>query len=214
MANCFGDVVDNFKLDTMIRYVGQKKTREDRAREATNLQNENSKHQKAVIHVDGLKWWWGTGVSTLCLLYNKTGDTLRYVADNDWFGHMGPTPYPTEIGNGQWASFLHVKRTAVASGSMAGVVYRGKDSNGNERDFLVCWSSPWGALQRNRSYCEIGNVGSFQSRWGAIFNNVSNAALEWNASRNLSSGRCSIHTSIGPRSSPYFTAYFSIPFSP
>jgi hypothetical protein len=28
MANCFGDIVDNYKLDTMPRYVGKTKTRE------------------------------------------------------------------------------------------------------------------------------------------------------------------------------------------
>ncbi|KAL5672434.1 hypothetical protein ACJX0J_016740, partial [Zea mays] len=47
MANCFGDVVDNYKLDTMPRYIGKKKTREDRAREASYLSNENEKYKKA-----------------------------------------------------------------------------------------------------------------------------------------------------------------------
>lgn len=47
MANCFGDIVDNYKLDTMPRYVGKTKTREDRAREASYLSNENEKYKKA-----------------------------------------------------------------------------------------------------------------------------------------------------------------------
>ncbi|OEL27246.1 hypothetical protein BAE44_0011733 [Dichanthelium oligosanthes] len=210
MANCFGDVVDNFKLDTMPRYVGRPKTREDRAREATALVNDDGKYQKAIDYVRGLKSWWGNGVSTLCLIYNETGDTLRFVEDHDWWGYMGPTPYPTEIGNGQWASFLHVKKTSASSGSQAGVVYRGKDSKGNERDFLICWSSPWAAWYSNTAYCEIGNPGAFTSRWNTIYGSVNNAKGSWSAD----TGNCSVHTTIGEHSSSFFTAYVAIPFGP
>lgn len=212
MANCFGDVVDNYKLDTMPRYVGRKKTQEDRAREASLLINEDDKTGKASKYVSDLKAWYGNGVTTLCLIYNQTGDTLRYVADADWFGYMGPTPYPTEIGNGQWASFLHVKKTSASSGSMAGLVYRGKDRNGCERDLMLGWSAPWGAFYRNKAYCEIGNVDSFQSRWGDLYSRVSNAAYSWNATDNGRSS--SVHATIATGTSPFFIAYVKIPFSP
>jgi hypothetical protein len=47
MANCFGEEVDIFKLDTMSRYVGKEKKREDLAREASRLSNEDGKNDKA-----------------------------------------------------------------------------------------------------------------------------------------------------------------------
>jgi hypothetical protein len=162
--------------------------------------------------VRDLKAWYGNGVTTLCLIYNQTGATLQYVADTAWFGQIGPTPYPTEIGNGQWASFLHVKQTGPASGSMAGLVYRGKDGNGRNRDFMLGWSTPWGA-SGNRAYCEIGNVGSFESRLnnGDLKKLVSNADLIWEATDRSSSMRANI---IKGDKSPFFTAHVIIPFSP
>jgi hypothetical protein len=30
-----------------------------------------------------LKDWYGNGASTLCVIYNQTGGTLRYVDDKD-----------------------------------------------------------------------------------------------------------------------------------
>ncbi|XBI51071.1 hypothetical protein VPH35_033646 [Triticum aestivum] len=144
MANCFGEVVDNFKLNEMLRYVGKPKTREDRAREAVSLMNEDSKNIKASKYVEGVKDWYGDGVSTLCILYNATGDTLYYVGEHDWFGFIGRTPYPAEIGNGQYAAFLHTHNTGAASGSEGAVVYRGKNRDGQDRDYLVAWSTPFG----------------------------------------------------------------------
>jgi hypothetical protein len=150
MANCFGEIVDNYKLDEIARYVGKPKTQQDRAREAMNLKNEDSKNSKASSYVDGVKAWYGSGESTLCLLYNATGDTLHYVADHDWWGFIGRTPYPHEIGNGQWAAFHHVHKTGNASGSEAAVVYRGKNKDGNDKDFLVGWSTPWSYFYKNK----------------------------------------------------------------
>ncbi|NP_001356815.1 jasmonate-induced protein [Zea mays] len=208
MANCFGDIVDNYKLDTMPRYVGKTKTREDRAREASYLNNENEKSKKAKDYVNMLKDWYGNGASTLCVIYNQTGGTLRYIDDKDWLGYPGPTPYPTEIGNGQWASFLHVHKTGAASGSMAAVVYRGKDGGGSERDFAMAWSTPWGA-SKNRAYCEIGSVGSFQSQWDKLYTNLNKAGYTTNAS----STHSSISAATAKGSSPDFKAYVKIPYS-
>lgn len=87
----------------------------------------------------------GNGVSTLCLVYNASGDTITLATNYDWFGHIGRDPYPTHIGNGQWAAFLHEKRALIPSGSVAAVVYRGK----NEvtpffpYDWMLSWHNPW-----------------------------------------------------------------------
>ncbi|XP_048548950.1 uncharacterized protein LOC125528538, partial [Triticum urartu] len=79
MVNLFGEVVDNYKLDKMERYMGKHKTREDRAREAWNLVDEHDKDNEASRYVKGLKSLYGNGQSTLCRVYNATGDTLYQV---------------------------------------------------------------------------------------------------------------------------------------
>jgi hypothetical protein len=150
MANPFGVVVDDEKLDEMVKYIGKTKTQEDRAREAMNLINEDDKNAKAAKYVESVKADYGNGASTLCLVYNATGDTISYVTDHDWYGYIGRTPYPIEIGNGQWGAFLHVHATGASSGTEAAVVYRGKTADGNDRDFLLAWSTPWGFWYKNK----------------------------------------------------------------
>ena len=152
MANPFGQVVDDDKLDEMPRYVGEPKTQEDRAREAFNLRNEHDKNQLARRYVEDLKSDYGNGTTTLCLVYNATGETLYYSTSYDWYGFIGRTPYPFQIGNGQWASFLHVKTTSAASGSEAAVVFSGKNQNGSPRDFLLAWDTPWSAFSKNKVF--------------------------------------------------------------
>lgn len=111
MANPFGDVVDDETLEKMERYIGQPITQEDRTREAIDLIYEDGKSIKAETYLDELKKYGGSLVSTLCSIYNATGDTLYYVSDHDWWGYMGRTPYPMMIGNGQWAAFHHIHWT-------------------------------------------------------------------------------------------------------
>jgi hypothetical protein len=148
MANPFGVVVDNEKLDEMVRYIDKTKTQEDRAREAMNLINEDDKNAKAAKYVDSVKEYTDSDVSTLCLVYNATGDTIYYVTDHDWYGFISRTPYPTEIGNGQWGAFQHNHGTL--SGSEGAVVYRGKNADGNDRDILLAWSTPLSYLFKNK----------------------------------------------------------------
>jgi hypothetical protein len=148
MANSFGKVVNDEKLDEMVRYIDKRKTQEDRAREAMNLINEDDKNTKAAAYVEKVKENYGDGASTLCLVYNATGDTISYVTDHDWYGFIGRTPYPTEIGNGQWGAFQHNHGTL--SGSEGAVVYRGKNADGNDRDILLAWSTPLSYLFKNK----------------------------------------------------------------
>jgi len=149
--NCFGEVVDNKKLDEMARYTGKPKTQEDRARLAWSLITDGDKKGNASKYVDFLKTMYGNGQSTLCLFYNATGDTLRYVTNHDWYGYIGSTVgYPAEVGNGQWAAFHHVHRQGEPSGSVGAVVYRGKKKDGQFQEYMLAWSTPWGFYYRNK----------------------------------------------------------------
>ncbi|XP_044327312.1 probable serine/threonine-protein kinase At1g01540 [Triticum aestivum] len=138
IENLFGEVVDNYKLDQMASYMGKSKTRDDQVREACILVEEDNKDAKATRYVDGLKTMHGNGdgQSTLCLVYNATGGTLHHVLQHDWSGHIGRAPCPALIGNGQWAAFHHVAQPGEPD-SLAAVVYRGKNKDGDEHDYSL-----------------------------------------------------------------------------
>jgi hypothetical protein len=135
-------VIDNYKLETIEMYMGKPKMREDRAREALILVNEDDKDDKASKYVYGLVPSFGKGMSVLCLVYNATGDTLYHVSNHNWYDRIRGPSHPTEIGNGQWAAFLH--------GGTAAVVYRGKNKKGEDEDYLISWFASSAFLVRNR----------------------------------------------------------------
>ncbi|XP_074272351.1 23 kDa jasmonate-induced protein-like [Silene latifolia] len=208
MANPFGELVNDDKLDQMSRYVDQPKTQEDRAREAMYLINDKAKNSDAANYVQSVKDHYGNGVSALCVIYNGTGDTIHYVADHDWYGYIGRTLYPVEIGNGQWAGFLHVHRTSEPSGSEAAVVYRGKNRNGDDRDFLIAWNVPWG-WSSNSVYCAVGEVNGFQSRWDDIYNKLNNGKKRHTSDAE----ECRLVVDIASGTSPVFRAVLETPYS-
>ncbi|KAK8940939.1 hypothetical protein KSP39_PZI010781 [Platanthera zijinensis] len=146
-SNVFGNPITNTTLQGMPEYMDKPITRKDRARVAFNMKNAQEKDRNARQYVENLKARWGTGVSTLCVVYNSTGDTLTFITSHNWFGHIGPAPYPTNIRNGQWGGFLHVKKSGAASGSAAAVVYRGKNDAGANCDWMLSWSNPWNRIR-------------------------------------------------------------------
>ncbi|KAJ1265839.1 hypothetical protein BS78_08G105000 [Paspalum vaginatum] len=201
--NCFGEVVDNSKLDELARYAGKPKTQEDRARLAWALITDGDKKGMATRYVDVLKAMYGNGQSTLCLVYNATGDTLHYVASHDWYGYIGSrVGYPAEIGNGQWAAFHHVHRQGEPSGSVGAVVYRGKKKDGQPQDYMLAWSTPWGFYYRNKAYVETGGVNYFQKRWEEVYVKLVNSDY----SSYFKSGGCHIEAQIEKGDSPKYAA--------
>jgi hypothetical protein len=126
-------------------------TRHDRAAVALDLKNAGQKDVNARTFVDNIKQQWGAGVSTLVVFYNASGDDIQLVQNHDYWGHIGPSPYPTLVRNGQWGAFLHVKTSGAASGSSAAVVYRGLDASGNSRDWCFAWDNPWSRAGDNNN---------------------------------------------------------------
>ncbi|KNA19059.1 hypothetical protein SOVF_065200, partial [Spinacia oleracea] len=133
----------------MSKYRGKEITQEDRAREAMRLIHSEDKNISALQHVLNLKSNYGNGVSTLCLVYNGTGDTLQLVDQVDWSGYIYKEQPPKSFQNGQWLAFLHAHPTATESGSVAARVYRGKNVKGDVLDFMIAWSTPWNAVQNS-----------------------------------------------------------------
>ncbi|KAA0038316.1 23 kDa jasmonate-induced protein-like [Cucumis melo var. makuwa] len=141
--NVFGNPITNSTLQAMPEYEGKTITRRDRAYVAFNMKNAQNKDRSARDHVEKLREEWGHGVATLCLIYNATGDTITFVCEHSWHGHIGSGPYPSEIANGQWGAFLHVKTAVVPSGSAGACVYRGLNNYGEVCDWMVAWSNPY-----------------------------------------------------------------------
>ncbi|TQD84248.1 hypothetical protein C1H46_030179 [Malus baccata] len=105
----------------------------------------------------------------LCLVYNATGDMIKFHANKDWYGHIGETPYPTEILNGQWGAFLHVQTTSPLplARSNAAVVYRGLNNAGSECDWLLSWSNPFNreGNKMMQVYTVVRKAGHFDTAW-------------------------------------------------
>lgn len=150
-VNVFGTPITDLTLKGMSEYIGKKITRRDRAYVALKMKNSQEKDVNAQKYVENLKRQWGVGVSTLCLVYNATGDTITYVSSVDWYGHIGPSPYPVKIENGQWGAFLHVKNSGQATGSCAAVVYRGLNGDGDGCDWMFGWANPWNRARRDNA---------------------------------------------------------------
>lgn len=205
MASLFGDVVDDNMLEKMPKYEGKTITKEDRAQEARNLIDADNKNNMAISYLRTLKDKYRNVASTLCVVYNSTGNSLILVTSYDWHGHIGDAPYPMEIGNGQWAAFIHTHDDNEATGSVAGVVYRAINKDGLNKDCLVAWSTPWSLIQSNSAYCEVGNVSYFNRVW----DDTERILEESSYYSNTASDGCQIDARIERGTSPMFTAKIS-----
>nr|XP_028964041.1 23 kDa jasmonate-induced protein-like isoform X1 [Malus domestica] len=168
--NVFGNPITDETLKGMPEYADKQIGRLDRAYVALNMKNAAEKDFNARTHVEKLKEQYGDGVSTLCLVYNATGETIRYAYKKDWYGHIGNAPYPPLIANGQWGAFLHVKTAGESSGSNAAVVYRGLNIVNEECDWMLSWSNPWDRTKSdNTVITEIRGLNHFESYWSLIY---------------------------------------------
>ncbi|KAF3447801.1 hypothetical protein FNV43_RR08506 [Rhamnella rubrinervis] len=184
--NVFGKPIIDLTSQEMAEYTGKEITATDRSRVAMKMIEAHNKEADALTFVKNLKSTYGNGVTTLCLIYNATGGTLKHVCDKNWFGHIGDALCPYKIENGQWGAFLHVHDTGAATGSIAATVYRGKNANGTVCEWMLSWYNPWGKWwDRNRVYTEIREKGHFaQVHWKPISNILEeqgpNHSITWN----------------------------------
>ncbi|XWS35289.1 hypothetical protein CRYUN_Cryun21dG0113200 [Craigia yunnanensis] len=183
------------------------KARKARADVAKEWKNKDGKYDEAMRYVRQLKEKWGTGVSTLSLVYNGTGEPLRFVTSHDWYGHIYQT-YPAEIGNGQWGGFLHVKTAGAASGSQGAVVYRGKNRDGEDTDWMVGWDNPWERLRYdNNVYAEIHKAGYFDR---IDWNSISNAMVGVGLQHRAEWKGCVAYVKTESETSPIYEAALSL----
>ncbi|XP_058764397.1 23 kDa jasmonate-induced protein-like [Vicia villosa] len=211
--SAFGVPITDETLKAMSRYKGKTITQEDRAREAVRLIHSEDKNLNALNHALTLKFNYGDGVSTLCLLYNATGDTLEIVdgQKQDWHGSVEKEEPPRSFDNGQWVAFLHTHPTSEAYGCEAARVYRGKNIKGDVRDFMVAWSTPWGSIQ-NAAYTEVRERDHFPPHWDYI--KVQKLEKAGKITKDETDEYCASTVSIGGITSPEFIAILQHKFSP
>jgi hypothetical protein len=198
----FGNPITDDTLKAMPGYEGKTIARTDRAYVALQMKNAERKDVEARDYVQGLKNSYGNGVSTLCLVYNATGDPVSLVGSNDWHGHIGAAPYPSIIENGQWGAYLHVHPTGAATGSEGAVVYRGMSSNGKKYDWMFSWATPWSSLYNNHAYTEVGEASHFNGdgTWWGVMNKTEASGLN----RRHTYGGCLSVVSMGNTSSSIY----------
>ncbi|KAK1283713.1 hypothetical protein QJS10_CPB21g01718 [Acorus calamus] len=207
--NVFGNPITNSTLEGMHEYHGETITRTNRAHVALNMKNTAEKDVNVRKYVENLKARWGTGVSTLCLLYNATGDTVTFVTSHDWRGHIGPAPYPIEIANGQWGGFLHVKTPGKASGSSAAVVYHGKNEAGDGCDWMASWCNPWDRkLYNNTAYTEIREAGHFDNT--TVWDVVCDKLFSWGHTHADKWNGCLSTVTTGSDTSPIYEGILTL----
>ncbi|KAG6467885.1 23 kDa jasmonate-induced protein-like [Zingiber officinale] len=203
-SNVFGNPVTNDTVRLVFPNMTQITAR-DRARVALQFMNADDKARNVSRFVHNLKAAYGTGTSTLGMIYNATGGNLTFVLNHTWEGAVWRSPYAQVIQNGQWAGFLHV-RGRLMGPSKEAIVYRGVNNDGAGRDWMLAWNTSRMNYQ-NRVLAEIRTAGGFLSaNWNAIDGKMDNQAN--NHSTTALGGFASV--SIGAGSSPEFVAIMSL----
>ncbi|KAF3447939.1 hypothetical protein FNV43_RR08646 [Rhamnella rubrinervis] len=140
-----GNVFGNPVTDDIVRliYPGENEiTPKLKAKVAFQYINADGRDVNCKNFVHNLKQRYGSGISSLCMIFNATGSTLTYVSNKDWHGQIYESPYPSLIQNGQWGAFLHTRPKVSLEGSEGAVVYRGKNNAGVQSDWMLAWSIP------------------------------------------------------------------------
>ncbi|CAN6329212.1 unnamed protein product [Urochloa humidicola] len=203
-VNLFGEAVTYDTLEEL----GLPKTRENLARVAMSVMYDDDRKGQASRYVQDLKQLYGNGASTLCLVYNATGDVIKLRAHQDWWnGSLYGPSYPHTIFIGQWAAFLHVHNQGAASGSLGAVVYQGTNMGGNIVNFLAAWSTPWSQVYSNKAYCEIGGPDFWDGHWDEIEQKLGSAGYSWNSKAKGTA----IDAQTESGTSPTFTALIRLP---
>ncbi|KAF3447812.1 hypothetical protein FNV43_RR08517 [Rhamnella rubrinervis] len=203
-----GNVFGNPVTDDIVRLIYpdvKEITPKLRAQVAFQYINADGRDVNCKNFVHNLKQRYGSGISSLCMIFNATGRSLTYVGSHDWHGHIYESPCPSLIQNGQWGAFLHTRPTASLEGSEGAVVYRGKNNAGVACDWMLAWSIP--RFGRNSAFTEIREAHHYETDyWGYIKGLLESKPTSYNETW---SG-CYSAVTIGGGTSPEFVGIMSL----
>ncbi|XP_052183000.1 23 kDa jasmonate-induced protein-like [Diospyros lotus] len=100
-------------------------------------------------------------VSSVGLIQNGRNGALTFVKSHDFQGRIGAIPYPQEIPDGQWAEFVHSGYVGTTPESIGAVVYRCKNPDGQQCDWMICWLNKHGDNSRRKVHTEIKETGHY-----------------------------------------------------
>ncbi|ONI22248.1 hypothetical protein PRUPE_2G116900 [Prunus persica] len=105
------------------------------------MKNAGDKDLNAVTFVENLKQQHGDGISTRCLIYNATGETLTYAITRTGVDKLDPPPTLHSLQTGSGVPFCNVQKLGKPEGSVATVVYKGTNKDGQVHGRLLAWSN-------------------------------------------------------------------------
>uniref|UniRef100_A0A803NF18 23 kDa jasmonate-induced protein-like n=1 Tax=Chenopodium quinoa TaxID=63459 RepID=A0A803NF18_CHEQI len=174
----FGSPVTMAMLREMPEYKGSNSIgQKDLAKVALEKVNAEGKAANARNFVEKLQSRFGADyVSTMCLVYNATGDNMTYVVTHDWHGRLCESAYPVIIANGQWGAFLHGQYYGNDDReSRAGIVYSALNNQG-KNDI-----GSWVLIVQPKVYVEIREAGHYDlentGAWYALNNLLGDGKL-------------------------------------
>ncbi|VVA29124.1 PREDICTED: 23 kDa jasmonate-induced [Prunus dulcis] len=87
------------------------------------------------------------------------GPQCRYICGEfmDRCRQFEPSPYPTLIANGHWGAFLHVQKLETPEGSVATVVYKGTNKDGQVHGRLLARNNNRVAYKNTVDYLRFGS---------------------------------------------------------
>lgn len=142
----FGTPVTEAMLRKMPEYQGKNLiSQQDRAKVAMEKVNAEGKATDARNFLEKLQSRFGSKyVSTMCLIYNATGESMRFVCAYDWKGRLCESAYPVIVANGQWGVFFHGQYYgdgADVKNSKAGIVYSAFNNKACEKHWFMGFSN-------------------------------------------------------------------------
>lgn len=143
-SSIFGTPITVATLRAMPEYQGSNSiSQKDRAKVALEKMNAEGKAMDARNFLEKLQTRFAESdnVSTMCMIYNATGETMTFVIARDWKGRVCESAYPMIVANGQWGVFLHGQYYNQDKNSRAGIVYSALNNQGNEKHWFMGFSN-------------------------------------------------------------------------
>ncbi|XP_028095122.1 23 kDa jasmonate-induced protein-like [Camellia sinensis] len=93
---------------------------------------------------------------------NKTKGSIAYSVKHDFSGKLAKeSTYPPKIEDDQPGVFNHEETSGEKTGSCGAVVYRGKNKNGKDCDWMFSWSNPNPIHKENKVFTAIAEGGYY-----------------------------------------------------
>ncbi|XP_010667987.3 23 kDa jasmonate-induced protein [Beta vulgaris subsp. vulgaris] len=213
-SSIFGTPITVATLRAMPEYQGSNSiSQKDRAKVALEKMNAEGKAMDARNFLEKLQTRFaGSGdVSTMCMIYNATGETMTFVIARDWKGRVCESAYPMIVANGQWGVFLHGQYYNQDKNSRAGIVYSALNNQGNEKHWFMGFSnSTQGSY--NQVYVEIREPGHYeQPESKGIWQALDTKLSKGNLVHQEKEGGGFTCASIGNTAEPVFEAIMTLP---